>query len=310
MKPIMYTKEPECFISRMSVVSCYIENDGKFLLLRYADSKLQGGWGLPAGKVNDNEEPLAALLREIYEETKIWLTAIDVSLMAKMFFVEPFDYIFYVFKATISKSLVNNIQISHEHQDYRWVNYHEAINLPLVFGGKEALDHCVRLLRETERNKIVPSAYLILKKDDEFLLYLRHNTGFEDGKYGLVAGHIERGESAKQALIREAAEEANITIAETDLHFAHVCSRKSGDRENIDIFFQCTKWSGEIANNEPHKCVELKFFKPSEFPPNIIKYIIDIIGLSENNIKYSEIGWTWNKHKITTTAESAMLEEA
>lgn len=299
----MYEQMPADFASKLDVVSCYIENSDKFLYLRYVDEKLEGKWGAPAGKVNSDELPLTAVLREIYEETKLWLTEAEVFLVDKVYFREPIDYTYYIYKAILPKRLINTVQLSTEHQDYKWVTYNDAINLPLVFGAKEALEHCMRLTRKTERNKVVPSAYLILKNNDKFLLYLRHNSGFEDGKYGLVAGHIERGESAKQAIIREAYEEANIIIEEQDLSFSHVSCRKSLDRENIDIFFACTKWHGDIANNEPNKCAELKFFKKSEFPSNIIKYIFDIIILSEQNIKYSEIGWHLTKVKMPVLLE-------
>ena len=287
----MYIQKPDNFSPRVTVVSCYLENNDKFLYLRYADHKLQGKWGVPAGKIKTDEDPVAALLREVYEETKIWLTAEDVSLVDKVFFREPEDYVYYIFKATLPKTLTDKVQISPEHQDYKWLSYQEVINLPLVFGARDALEHYIKATKKAERNKIVPSAYLILKKDNKFLLYLRQNSGFEDGNYGLVAGHIEYGESAKQAIIREAYEEANIIIAEKDLQFAHVSCRRS-ERENIDVFFKCKKWYGEIANNEPHKCAELKFFAINEFPKNVVKYIRKIITLSETNIKYSEIGWS------------------
>ena len=74
------------------------------------------------------------------------------------------------------------------------------------------------------------------------------------------------------------------------MHFAHVSCRKS-DRENIDIFFECHKWQGKIANNEPHKCAELEFFTIDNFPNNMVQYVHDIILLSEAKVKYSEIGW-------------------
>ena len=48
------------------------------------------------------------------------------------------------------------------------------------------------------------AVYLIVKNGDNLLLSLREGTGYMDGYYGLVSGHVEKGEPAKYACIREA----------------------------------------------------------------------------------------------------------
>ena len=40
------------------------------------------------------------------------------------------------------------------------------------------------------RNKTVPAAYIILKKDGKVLLARRCNTGYEDGNYHITSGHV------------------------------------------------------------------------------------------------------------------------
>ena len=64
----------------------------------------------------------------------------------------------------------------------------------------------------TERYRLIPEVYLILERDSEVLLLRRFQTGYEDGKYGLVAGHLEAGESAVAGIVREAREEAGIGV--------------------------------------------------------------------------------------------------
>lgn len=130
-------------------------------------------------------------------------------------------------------------------------------------------------MQESNRVKLrsYVCVYLVLEREGKVLLSLRENTGYEDGKWSLVAGHAEEGETARDAMIREAMEETNITIKPEDLEFAYVMDRKSPNRQNIDIFFKCLKYEGELRNNEPDKCGGLKFFDNTDLPENIVNYI-------------------------------------
>ena len=69
-----------------------------------------------------------------------------------------------------------------------------------------------------ERMKLPVSAQLFLIEGDEILLLRRYNTGYEDGNYSIVAGHIDGNESVIKAMQREALEEAGIKIKEEDLY--------------------------------------------------------------------------------------------
>ena len=134
------------------------------------------------------------------------------------------------------------------------------------------------------------NAYLILKQNEQFLLLLRKNTGYFDGHYGLISGHVEMGESATEGMMREAYEEAGITIKPENLKVVHIMHRRS-DRLNMDVFFECDKWEGEITNCEQEKCALLEYFSPNEFPLNIIDYVLDALTAVSKKIFYSEKGW-------------------
>jgi len=133
-------------------------------------------------------------------------------------------------------------------------------------------------------------AYLILRQKNEVLLLLRKNTGYCDGQYGLVSGHVEDGEPATAGMIREAKEEAGIEILPSQLQVVHVVHRYS-NRQNIDIFFECTSWKGELVNQEPEKCAALEFFPLDNLPDNTIPYIAQALQAAANGICYSEDGW-------------------
>jgi len=139
-----------------------------------------------------------------------------------------------------------------------------------------------------ERHKIIPASYLFLIENNKILLQRRFNTGYEDGKYSLVAGHVDKGETFTEAVIREVKEEAGITLQADDLSVVHVMNRNIKDNERIDVFFVAKKWTGDIENKEPNKCDDLSWFDLDDMPDNIIPYIKKVINYIKNKIVYSE----------------------
>lgn len=142
-----------------------------------------------------------------------------------------------------------------------------------------------------EQFKIYTAAYLVLKKDNQVLLSKRANTGYQDGNYSLVAGHLDGGETVKDCIIREAQEEAGIILESNDLDVKHVLHCLMPDREYITIFLTANKWMGEIKNLEPEKCSELGWFPLDKLPPNMTPEV----GLALKNITkgifFDEQGW-------------------
>ncbi len=139
-----------------------------------------------------------------------------------------------------------------------------------------------------ERHKITPASYLVLIGGNKILLQRRFNTGYEDGKYSLVAGHVDKGETFTEAIIREVKEEAGITLQSEDLSVVHVMNRNIKGNERIDVFFVAEKWTGNIENKEPNKCDDLSWFDLGNIPDNVIPYIKEAINHIKNKIIYSE----------------------
>jgi 8-oxo-dGTP diphosphatase len=146
-------------------------------------------------------------------------------------------------------------------------------------------------MENKERFKLIPSVYVFLIKGEKILLLRRFQTGYEDGKYGLPAGHADGGETMRQAMAREGLEEIGISINVDDLKLSLTMHRWCGDHERIDLFFSLERWEGEIKNIEPEKCDDLSWFLLDKLPKNTISYIKKAIDCYKEGIKYCEFGW-------------------
>ncbi|MDD4108603.1 MAG: NUDIX domain-containing protein [Prolixibacteraceae bacterium] len=144
-----------------------------------------------------------------------------------------------------------------------------------------------------KRHKNIPASYLTLVKNNKILLLRRYNTGYEDGKYSMIAGHVDSNETFTQCIIRESKEEAEILLKTENLRVVHVMHRKTSAYENnerVDIFFIAEKWKGKLVNKEPYKCDDLSWFDLNNIPDNTIPYIKQAIEGIKNKIYYSEYG--------------------
>jgi ADP-ribose pyrophosphatase YjhB (NUDIX family) len=140
------------------------------------------------------------------------------------------------------------------------------------------------------RSKFPVAVHLFLLKGDTVLLLRRWNTGYEDGNYSVVAGHVEEGETVTEAAIREAREEVGIHITAQDLEVVEVMHRKSDD-ERVDFFLMATTWSGELTNQEKDKCDEIGWFSLGDLPRNIIPYVRRALDNYQQGVLFEEYGW-------------------
>jgi 8-oxo-dGTP pyrophosphatase MutT (NUDIX family) len=121
---------------------------------------------------------------------------------------------------------------------------------------------------------VVPAAYLLLLREGpagtEVLLHLRQGTGYRDGHWAVLAGHVEAGESVLEAAVREAAEEAAVDVALDDLEplcTVHRTLRGGGPiDQRADFFLATRRWAGEPTVTEPAKAAAMGFYPLSALP--------------------------------------------
>jgi len=140
------------------------------------------------------------------------------------------------------------------------------------------------------RFALIAAAHLLLIEDGAILLLLRQNTGYEDGRWGVVAGHLDGGETARQAMARETHEEAGLLIAPADLRLVHVMHR-GVTPERVDFFFAPTRWTGTPQNREPQRCAALAWWPLDALPVAMVPYIAAAITHVRAGRVYSESDW-------------------
>jgi 8-oxo-dGTP pyrophosphatase MutT (NUDIX family) len=115
----------------------------------------------------------------------------------------------------------------------------------------------------------------------EVLLHMRQGTGYMDGHWATIAGHVEEGESVYAAAVREASEEVGVDIAEVDLVALTVMQRtqNNGDpiEERVDFIFTCRSWIGEPRRVEADKSAELDWFPLSDLPSPVVPHELFVL---------------------------------
>jgi|TARA_B100001013_G_C24413197_1_gene364762 8-oxo-dGTP pyrophosphatase MutT (NUDIX family) len=100
-------------------------DEKEFLLLKYPG----GHWDFVKGKMEHSEQPMQTAIRETKEETGIT----DLEFIDK--FKEEISYTFFINGEEIDKKVIFylaktnsvKIKISHEHLDFVWLNFENAI---------------------------------------------------------------------------------------------------------------------------------------------------------------------------------------
>ncbi|MFA6511758.1 MAG: NUDIX hydrolase [Patescibacteria group bacterium] len=138
---------PPNFSPRFHVVSCFVEHEGKILLLLRQHGKSAGNiWGAPGGKIDAGEKPKQSMHRELKEETGIMIPPQDFQHRYTVYVRYPdYDFVYHIFQARIPQKPAIAIR-TEEHQEYQWLTPQDALTLSLVPDE----DACIRLIYQSE----------------------------------------------------------------------------------------------------------------------------------------------------------------
>ncbi|MCB0527519.1 MAG: NUDIX domain-containing protein [Saprospiraceae bacterium] len=129
---------------------------------------------------------------------------------------------------------------------------------------------------------------LILEENGK-MLFLRQ-TKKNGGRFSLIGGSVEEHEFAREALAREAEEEAGIHVEPSALSLVHVLHRHKlkKDETLIVLYFKASRFHGEPESLEPKKFKDVAWLQVNNLPAEVSKPTLHVLRCIRDNVIYSE----------------------
>jgi 8-oxo-dGTP diphosphatase len=139
---------PETFKPMLDVAACYCTHNDRILLLKRHPAKLEGSmWCMPGGKKEGDETLAEAAQRELFEESGLFVLPSCLQPVKQFFIEKPsYTFSFQVYHVRFS-SLPTLVVKDGEITEGSWLSGEEALKKPLVMGGYEVLQYCLKTVQ-------------------------------------------------------------------------------------------------------------------------------------------------------------------
>lgn len=109
----------------IKAVVCIIENMNREILLLLRNDPKVPGWGLPGGKLEEHENHISGIVREIWEKTGLFLSY--PKFIGKDTSINGMDVDVYYMKW--NEATLPEIKLNTEHSQYEWTKNWKKFNL-------------------------------------------------------------------------------------------------------------------------------------------------------------------------------------
>lgn len=117
----------------VSVVAVIRNNKGQYLVLKRSEKEIAypGMYTFPGGKIEENDTVEETLIKEVKEEANLDLKPGKILLKDKSF-IRPDDQTVKVFSFLCEVEDFENIEISEDFTDYKWISFDDLKSIPHV----------------------------------------------------------------------------------------------------------------------------------------------------------------------------------
>lgn len=145
---MIYHQKPFNFNSSHRVIGCYLELDGKILILRRVKEPRAGTWCIPGGKVKDGELDIEALIREVFEETGFRIDGYFIEWFNQFYIRYPevdFDYRLCRVVLPLRFRDIPLRIAKEEHDTFIWLSPRNALDVNLIEDEGHLIKLCYNL---------------------------------------------------------------------------------------------------------------------------------------------------------------------
>lgn len=148
---LITSNRPENYTPRIEAVACYLAKGESFLFLKKAKGRNEEEtWGVAGGKIKTGEKSEQAVVREVLEETGVSIDAEKLSFETLLYVDNPCygKYTLYIHSYSCEED--QEITLSEEHTEFKWLPLSEAKKLTLLSGGLQSMSFFERNLAKKE----------------------------------------------------------------------------------------------------------------------------------------------------------------
>ena len=125
-------------------VGALILDDGRVLLVERGKPPLVGYWSLPGGVVETGERLEQALIREVFEETGLNVTANQIATVFERIMPDPsggceYHYVLIDFYCSIEGGV---LRPGDDSKNVQWFDIADLAELPMTAGTREVIEAC------------------------------------------------------------------------------------------------------------------------------------------------------------------------
>lgn len=151
-----------------------------------------------------------------------------------------------------------------------------AFQVMSLYANNKFCGRCGEPMRDQERDlarecpkcgrlvfsSLYPAVIVAVEKDGALLM--GHNASFPDGRYSVLAGFVEPGETLEQTVVREIYEESKIKVK----NIRYFCSQPWPFPASMMLAFNAD-WESGDPTADGDEITDVRWFSPRDIPPEI-----------------------------------------